>query len=454
MKYTQSRKQRSHVKVAATALVALVIGGLNGIAPVQASNNNNSINQQYSAGVPEQLLVPNELIVEVDPSLGCQNIENLFKRENATYYFPIGSEAWHVKFANKTDQILAWRHLSKENKVISIGYNFKVTQCGNSAPVDSSAAGTIGSGQTQAAAGDPQYSSEWHIAAVKAGSNQPKPQIHSFNGFAIMDNGVVYRHANEDSALSMNYDIHMGGENASWTESADHGTMIATTLGAKWNHFATAGVVRDPRIVSARLSFDGKGEMTEADLITGLGWAKGYIGDASTNYPSAMIIPLNIIPPYSLSNQAYHPAFHHLCKNIHDKFSGLVFLSAGNNGMYDASPRVDYINVVGACDQDGKLLPNSNRGKCMTMIAPGKDIICTQHNGQLVSGNGTSFSAAIAAGVAGLIHNKGREYGKFLKNTEIDYVLKATCSLKPAAGWSDTTGYGMPDYKAATNALK
>ena len=250
-----------------------------------------------------------------------------------------------------------------------------------------------------------------------------------------------------------NYDVHGGGWNSSSDSTANHGTMLATTLGAKWNNIATAGIQRTPRTWSVRLTQFGQGQITEADLLQGLMWTRAQVGNTS-GYPMATVVPLNVRPPYSLSSIKYHPAFHAICKNMYQNFSGLTYVAAGNDGLYDNNPRVPYLNVVGACDKEGKILPTSNRGQCLTLLAPGKDIVCTDHAGNVVSGNGTSFSAVIAAGVAGLIHNKGRDYGKFLKNTDIDFYMKATCSMKPATSWSDTAGFGIPDYKAAVKAVK
>lgn len=418
---------------------------------VQASNQ--AQGPVYQAPIPENLLVPDELIVEIKQGTPYNRSVEIFQTVKSSSYDPIAMEAWLAKFSHE-DFAQAASKLATFPEVLSIQRNFRLVQCSNVANPTAARANT---NQLPAAADplpkDPLLSSQWYLGAVRATKEQPKKT--SFNGVVILDNGCTGIKKNQDLDILMaNWDV----ENGNWRigggfPSEKHGTMLATTLGGKWNNYATAGLMKNPRIWSVEITKNGNGELTEAQLIKGLMWARSQVGNTA-GYPWDCVVPLNVTPPYSLADAKLHPAFHHICKNIHDYMSGLIYLAAGNNGLVDQSPRTDYLNVVTACDQNGEILPSSNRGKCVTLMAPGKDIVCTDEDGNAVTASGTSFSAAIAAGVAGLIHNRGRELNKFLYNKDVDFLMKATCSMKPVSGWSQERGFGLPDYKAAVESMK
>ncbi|HIA53659.1 MAG TPA: hypothetical protein EYN91_16455, partial [Candidatus Melainabacteria bacterium] len=382
METSKKRSTRGFFKTLGTALLALSF--VSSLSQLPAKADNNGLNKMEMAGtVSESLVTPDELIVEINPAVVAYNVLAGMKAKSWT---PITYQAWLVKFNSHSDLIAAIPFLRNHDDIYSFGRNFKLTQCSSSINYLNNTINGVGGNGLVDLPTDPHFPSEWHMAAVKCASNQPKETTTSFNGVVILDNGMANKSSNPDTQIMMdNYDVHGGGWNSSFDSTAKHGTMLATTLGAKWNNIATAGIQRTPRTWSVRLTQFGQGQITEADLLQGLMWTRAQVGNTS-GYPMATAVPLNVRPPYSLSSIKYHPAFHAICKNMYQNFSGLTYVAAGNDGMYDNNPRVPYLNIVGACDKEGKILPSSNRGQCLTLLAPGKDIVCTDHAGNVVSG--------------------------------------------------------------------
>lgn len=106
----------------------------------------------------------------------------------------------------------------------------------------------------------------------------------------------------------------------------------------------------------------------------------------------------------------------------------LVVAAAGNDGRDVLHVPASYETVlaVGATDADGGILPLSNWGVAYAthgVLAPGDEIVCARPGGGLMTGTGTSYAAAIVAGLAALVLSAAAARGRSLSPREVREVL-------------------------------
>jgi subtilisin family serine protease len=103
----------------------------------------------------------------------------------------------------------------------------------------------------------------------------------------------------------------------------------------------------------------------------------------------------------------------------------LIIASAGNSG--ESIDRHYYINsqnvmYIGASDQDDNVADFSDFGIITALFAPGKDIQCASPFDNYTTSNGTSLSAPLVSGVAGLIKSLHPDWTNF----QIWHQLRST----------------------------
>jgi hypothetical protein len=84
---------------------------------------------------------------------------------------------------------------------------------------------------------------------------------------------------------------------------------------------------------------------------------------------------------------------------------GVVVMPVGNGSGMDSSPNIPYVLVVSGVDSNNVLDSASNYGYDVDLAAPFTEIT-TGMNGAYGQVSGTSFSAALVAGVAGLVRSE------------------------------------------------
>lgn len=297
---------------------------------------------------------------------------------------------------------------------------------------------------------DPYLPYEWHMTACLV----PNIQGNNRAAVGLIDCGVSF-HSPEIAALGANATLH-DPLNANGTTSNQgdprHGTPLATTMvGAVDNRLLTAGIVKHPNFKLELVRGKSDGTITDRDLFLAVEKIDQNFALPMTARP--VCVPFNAKPPYSLSNQEAHPILHQALKVKHDTQNIMWFVSAGNDGKLDPSPPSNYINVVSAVGRDGKLLPTSNYGNNVTFAAPGEEIFCSDENGQLKNGNGSSYSAAIVAGIAGVIRAVASDT-RFPAHTasEFELLLKQFAIRKDNA-WTQQYGYGVPNCEGVVNYM-
>jgi subtilisin family serine protease len=313
---------------------------------------------------------------------------------------------------------------------------------------------------------DPKFSNSWHLTAM----NCPKAWDKGQGGakIAILDSGCQASVADLSGKVEKGFDANtpaakaLGGilmasgslpgvtdlagaiaaeaSSGANTDQNGHGTWVASAAVAAMNNGAVgAGIAPASKVYPIRIADAAYGSqaMTD-DLSVACAMFKVFTS-------GARIVNLSYGGPYyGFHNPVIHAPLHKLFSEFYYQRQGLIFLSAGNDAIFDATPNCPYINMVSAIDSSGTLANFSNWGNMIDFTAPGKGIVVTDINGVDTSVNGTSFSSPILAGVAALIISRNPA----LPNFAVEHILKASC-INSAPGWNPYYGYGMPDAKRA-----
>ncbi len=287
---------------------------------------------------------------------------------------------------------------------------------------------------------DPFFPSEWHIAGVNATAACWKlGNGHGVN-IGVMDIGVPVNGKDIKGKAHAGYDAFR--KKAGQTPAGDHGSLVSTTAAAATNNKINTAAVAPGALIFPLKICDNAGVISEAAILEAIYYA-------GTHGIRILNLSANGSPPDSLSNQKTHPAFHTYCDWYHNQKNGLLVLSAGNDGVEDASPFSPNIMVVSAINKTFGLASFSTYGNNLWFTAPGQDIFCSDAKGRVVSVSGTSFSAPCTAAVAAMILSRNPK----LKNTQIEKLMVDTrFKAGTSAGPVDYTkyyGFGLPNAEAA-----
>ncbi|MEU8699351.1 S8 family serine peptidase [Streptomyces sp. NPDC048680] len=196
----------------------------------------------------------------------------------------------------------------------------------------------------------------------------------------ILDSGIEFGHSEFGGRAVAGFDAVGDGQNGQ--DCNGHGTHVAGTVGGK-----TFGIARSAKLVSVRV-VDCSGEGSIAGTIAGLDW-----------------VARNAVQPAVLNaslGDAYSPALN-LAADALAESGVLPVVSAGNDAKdaCTASPASAHeVLAVGASDRTDHQTGFSNYGSCVSLFAPGQDIISARLGGGSVSKSGTSMASPHVAGVA------------------------------------------------------
>lgn len=212
-----------------------------------------------------------------------------------------------------------------------------------------------------------------------------------------------------------------------------HGTQVSGVISAETdNALGIASVGRNIRLLPIRVSQNVAGGAFLSDILRGARAA----ADAG-----AVAVSVS----YSgLTNPAVETTGQYITSA-----GSLLFWAAGNNaatlGQEFNWPSVI---IVGATDASDTLAGFSARGPTIDLVAPGVSILTTSRGGEYTPVSGTSFSAPIAAAVAGLVKSANTS----LTGQQIDAILRSTAADLGVAGPDDLFGSGRVDAFAAVAA--
>lgn len=315
---------------------------------------------------------------------------------------------------------------------------------------------------------DPNFANSWHLTAM----NLPKAWDKDMGGakVAVLDSGCQSSVADLSGKVEKGFDANTGAakslgailmaagsppgatdlagaiaaaaSSGANTDQNGHGTHVASCICAAINNGqVSSGLAPSSSVYPIRIA-DGaySSKISTDDLSVACAMFKVFTS-------GARIVNLSYGGPYyGFHNPLIHAPLHKLFAEFYYARQGLIFMSAGNDGIFDATPPCPYLNMVSAMDSNGELTNFSNWGNVVTYTAPGKGIIVTDVNGKMISVDGTSFSSPIVAAVAALILSRNPA----LPNTAVEAILKASCT-NSAPGWNPYFGWGLPDAKKAVD---
>ncbi|MBM7690846.1 subtilisin family serine protease [Peribacillus deserti] len=247
---------------------------------------------------------------------------------------------------------------------------------------------------------------------------------------AVLDTGIHYDHPDFAAGQILpGYDFV--NDDADPLDYAGHGTMVSGVIAAQANNqIGIAGVAAkntNIKILPVKIG-SAKGAEIGTEIL-GIDYAIKQGADI-----------INISFGSEEPSQAEYDAISRaVSKGI------LVVASAGNEGEYKfpVSFPAAYPEVlsVGSTDSKDKLSTFSNTGEALDLAAPGENIaVPTRRGGYDLKAAGTSFSAPIVSGLAGLMLSAD----KTLEPYEIEYLLERSANKPPGytSFWNKYTGFG------------
>lgn len=407
-----------------TAAIAMVsISSLTASAEPQLTIPKTLPKPKAVSGVAEN--VPDQLLVMASGNAEQDEFNESIEAVHGTVVQTIGEGPikTYVVQVEKGKLVEAEQKLSKDGNVAMVQRNY-----------------THKLQQAAPAANDPFFSSQWNLPAVNVVNAWP---IGNGTGaiIGVMDVGVATNVNDLSGKCYAGYDAvrRVAGQ----TPSGDHGSLVATTAGARTNNRVnTAAVAPGAMIYPIKIS-NASGVISEAAILEG-------IYHAGTSNIRILNLSANSAPPYSLSARQYHPAFHTYADWYHNQRNGLLIVSSGNEGMRDSSPFSPNIMVVSAIGTSYTLAGFSNYGNNIWFTAPGAFLYCTTASGRVANVSGTSFSAPTVAAIAAIVHGKNRN----LRNVDIERILRTTCYKAYGQTYTPYYGYGLPNGEAAVKAAR
>lgn len=284
------------------------------------------------------------------------------------------------------------------------------------------------------AVNDPYIGSEWHIARIGADLAWNTTQGVGVT-IAILDSGVDVAHPDLKANIVAGYNLY--DNNADVTDVCGHGTAVAGSAGATSNNgVGVAGVAGEARIMPVRIAyFDSAANGCYAYYST---VASGitYAADHGARVANA-----------SYGGLAGSSAVLSAAQYMKNK-GGLVFVSAGNNGVDEGIAPTTAMIVISATDGSDNRTSWSSYGNFVSLAAPGAGIYTTSRGGVYQAWNGTSFSSPVAAGVAALMMSAQPA----LDGAKIEQLMFSTAVDLGAAGRDPLFGYGRVDADAGVRA--
>jgi subtilisin family serine protease len=205
-----------------------------------------------------------------------------------------------------------------------------------------------------------------------------------------------------------------------------HGTGMAGAIAARQKVLGTAPAAR-LLAVHAFSSNAAKAESTTFNILKGIDWAVGQ---------GARVINMSFAGPKD-------PSLERSLRLAYDK--GIVLIAAAGNAGAKSPPLFPgadpNVIAVTATDVDDKLFIGANRGKYVSVAAPGVDILvpAPENNYQLTTG--TSVAAAEVSGIVALLLERNPK----LTPADIRRILTASARRLGPGERDDNFGSGLID---------
>jgi subtilisin family serine protease len=280
-------------------------------------------------------------------------------------------------------------------------------------------------------ANDPLVPFEWWRAAVGADQvDSPGPG----KPVTIVDSGIDLSHpefAARPNTTALN-------PQTTTELDEDHGTAVASVVGAPNNGVGIVGVY--PDAVLRVWDASPFGFLAEGSAIEG-------IMEAARSGPGVINLSFGGEDDDPLLDDAIQFAF---------RSGSLVVAAAGNEALDGNPPNFPafypHVLTVGATDQGGRVAAFSSLSPTLDLAAPGVRIpvaepIAQEPTGYSTTGSGTSFASPLVAGAAAWVWTTRPD----LDNTQLFELMRRSAKDIAAPGFDNASGYGLLNIPSALN---
>ena len=373
-------------------------------------------NRRGASGAPpanERRLVPDEVVIELPNSISTQQVEALQRRHRLTRLesqaFQLsGTTLYRWRIPDRRSVATVVRELETDRLVAWAQPNYLFMLQQNDTKTEGDAA-------------------QYGLAKLRL------PQAHAI---AKGDNILV---AVIDSAIDANHP-ELAGSIAGTFDALSapatphqHGTAIAGLIAA---HGKLMGSAPAAKILAVR-AFDPKdagAEGTTFNILKSLDWAAAQ---------GVRVINMSFAGPPD-------PAIHRSLEAARKK--GIVLVAAAGNAGANSPPLYPAADpnviAVTATDSDDKLFEQSNRGRHITVAAPGAQILVAIPDNGYEMSSGTSYSAAEVSGIVALMLQRTPD----LTPDRVKVILRATAKDLGPKGPDAMFGAGLADAYGAITA--
>jgi subtilisin family serine protease len=373
-------------------------------------------NRRGPSGAPpanERRLVPDEVVIELSNSVSAQQIDALQRRHRLTRLesqpFQLsGTTLFRWRILGRRSVTAVVRELEADRLVawVQPNYLFMLQQ------------------NESRNAGD---AAQYGLAKLRL------PQAHALAKgdnvlVAVIDSGIDGNHPELAGSIAGSFDAL-----SSPATPHQHGTAIASLIAA---HGKLMGSAPDAKILAVR-AFDPKAagaEGTTFNILKSLDWAAAQ---------GARVINMSFAGPAD-------PAIHRSLEAARKK--GIVLVAAAGNAGAKSPPLYPAADpnviAVSATDADDKLFEQSNRGRHITVAAPGAQILVAIPDSGYEMSSGTSYSAAEVSGIVALMLQRKPD----LTPDQVKVILRVTAKDLGPKGPDAMFGAGLADAYGAITA--
>ena len=346
-------------------------GGPTGHSPPNGHGNGNTINFPRPG---QFFFVPNEVIIQVDSGTSAAYLARLARRLGLTLletqrFALSGRTLLRFRIDNGRSVVSILRSFARYARIAAAQPNYVYLLQQGAPPITRAAPADASATQYVVA--------KLHLLAAHQISNGDDVPV------AVIDSKIDTSHPDFLGSVAADFDA-VGGA----APPHPHGTGVAGAIAA---HAKLIGVAPKMKIFAARV-FSGSGETAQGttfDILKGLDWAASE---------KVRIVNMSFAGPSD-------PLLRTTLAKAHAR--GMVLIAAVGNAGPRARPLYPaaYPEVIGvtATDENDKRPALANRGRQVTVSAPGVDVLVPARNNSYQLTTGTSVAAANASGVAALL---------------------------------------------------
>jgi subtilisin family serine protease len=373
-------------------------------------------NRRGASGAPsanERRLVPNEVVIELPNSVSAQQIEALQRRHRLTRLesqaFQLsGTTLYRWGITGPRSVATVVRELEADRLVAWAQPNYLFMLQQNETRIEGDAA-------------------QYGLAKLRL------PQAHTLAKgdsvlVAVIDSAVDANHPELAGSIAGTFDALSAP-----ATPHQHGTAIAGLIVA---HGRLMGSAPGAKILAVR-AFDPRdsgAEGTTFNILKSLDWAAAQ---------GARVINMSFAGPDD-------PAIHRSLEAARKK--GIVLVAAAGNAGAKSPPLYPAADpnviAVSATDADDNLFEQSNRGRYITVAAPGAQILVAVPDNGYEMSSGTSYSAAEVSGIIALMLQRKPD----LTPDKVKTILRATAKDLGPKGPDAMFGAGLADAYGAITA--